>query len=134
MNYTKLCRTKLWLYRVLDWLCLFVPVLIYIGIGLCSEGTLAVQKFSLIGCVVVAGILTLFNVVAQKRLRCPIWIILIGLYIAIQKYLLPLVIILAITSVVDDLIFTPLIDHYKTKLIASKVYDERKVEERIDGE
>jgi len=73
----------------------------------------------------VAIILTVFNIVAQKRLRCPIWIMLIGLFVAIKEYLLPLIIILAITSILDDLVFTPLITYYKTKLISNKAMDER---------
>ena len=50
---------------------------------------------------------------------------LIGLFVAIKEYLLPLIIILAITSVLDDLVFTPLITYYKTKLISNKAMDER---------
>jgi len=45
--------------------------------------------------------------------------------VAIRDYLMPLIIILAITSVLDDLVFTPLISYYKTKLISNKAIDER---------
>lgn len=127
-NYTKICRTKLWLYRILDVLCLCTPLLVYICVALGQEG-LAVQKVALVGCLTIALILTVINVIAQKRLRCPIWIIIIGLYIVVQKLLLPLIIILAVTSVLDDLCFTPLIEYYRTKLIASKVDDDRAAEE-----
>lgn len=122
---TKICRLKLWLYRILDWLCLFTPVAVYIVIALADGGVSTPAKVGVVGTVVIAGILTLFNVLAQKRLRCPIWIILIGLFIAIDRLLLPLIIILAITSVLDDLVFTPLIAYYKTKLISNKAIDER---------
>lgn len=73
----------------------------------------------------IAIMLTIFNTVAQKKLRCPIWIVLIGLFVAIRDYLMPLIIILAITSVLDDLVFTPVISYYKTKLISNKAIDER---------
>lgn len=129
-EFTKMTRIKLWIYRLLDWLCLFTPVIIYVCIALFGNGV-ASQKVALVSCVVIAAILTLFNIIAQKRLRCPIWIILIGLYVAMKEYLLPLVIILAVTSIMDDLLFTPLIQHYKAKLEASKVYDERKQEEEV---
>lgn len=128
-EYTKICRIKLWLYRILDWICLFAPLVIYFFFGIASKGAVAAQKVALVGCVSIALILTLINVIAQKRLRCPIWIVLIGLFIAMKEYLLPLIIILAVTSVMDDLLFTPLITHYKMKLEASKVYDDRKEEE-----
>lgn len=124
-TFTKNCRIKLWLYRILDWICLFAPVIVYIGIALFSGGVAVLGKVSIVATVIIALVLTIINVIAQKRLRCPIWIVLIGLYIAIQQYLMPLIIILAITSVMDDLLFTPLIHYYYTKLVASKTIDER---------
>lgn len=120
---TKSLRRQLWLFRILDMICLLAPVLIYIGIALSSDGIQTVQKVAVVSTTLIAIILTVFNVIAQKRLRCPIWIILIGLFVAIKEMLLPLIIILAITSVLDDLVFTPLIGHYKTALIASKEVD-----------
>ena len=124
-DFTKVCRLKLWLYRIIDWILLFMPVIVYVIIALCDEGVTTVGKVSVVGTVAVAAILALFNIIAQKRLRCPIWIVLIGLYIAIRDYLLPLVIILAVVSICDDLILTPLISYYRSKLIANKAIDER---------
>ena len=98
--------------------------MIYVIIALAGDGVVF-QKVAVVSTVMVALILTVFNVIAQKNLRCPIWLVLIGLYIAVNEYLLPLIIILAITSVLDDLVFTPIIAYYKTKTIASKVIDER---------
>lgn len=124
-EYTKACRRSLWFFRILDWLCLFLPLIIYVIIALSKDGIVSSAKVAVVGSVIVALLLTTFNVIAQKRLRCPIWIILIGLMIAIQKLLLPLIVMLAITSVLDDFVFTPAITYYKTKLIANKVADER---------
>lgn len=127
-KYTRKARFNLWFFRILDWVLLGLPLIIYVIIAL-SGGALVAQKVAVVSTVMVAIILTVFNVISQKRLRCPIWILLIGLYIAIKEYLLPLVIILAITSVLDDLVFTPLISYYRTKLIANKAMDERLPEE-----
>ena len=127
--YTKKCHRMLWMYRILDMLCLFTPLLIYVFIALCNGGVAAVGKVAVVGAVMIAGILTTINVIAQKRLRCPVWILLLGLYVAIKEWLLPLVVILAITSVLDDLVFTPLIHKYYTKYQASVVIDERNDEE-----
>lgn len=129
-TFTKNCRIKLWLYRILDWICLFAPVLVYICIALFSGGVAVLGKVSIVATVIIALVLTVINIIAQKRLRCPIWIILIGLYVAIQQYLMPLIIILAVTSVMDDLLFTPLIHYYYTKLVASKTIDEREKAEQ----
>ena len=123
--FTKSCRKKLWFFRILDWVCLSLPLLIYLVIALENDGIKVSQKVAVVGTLIVAIILTILNVIGQKRLRCPIWIILIGLFIAIRDQLLPLVIILAIVSVLDDLVFTPVISYYHTKTIASKTIDQR---------
>ena len=124
-SFTKSCRRKLWLCRILDWVCLCAPLIVYFIIALCSEGIQVGYKLTMVATLLIAMILTIINVVAQKRLRCPIWIMLIGLYVAIREWLLPLVIILGVVSVLDDLVFTPLIHYYYTKTVASKTIDQR---------
>lgn len=124
-KFTKKCRRSLWFFRILDWICLTLPLIVYMIIALASDGGLVYQKVAVVATAMIAIMLTAFNVIAQKNLRCPIWIILIGLYVAIRDYLMPLIIILAVTSVLDDLVFTPLISYYRTKLIANKAMDER---------
>ena len=124
-NYTKVCRAKLWLYRSLDLIILFAPVIVYTIIALTKDGVTVPGRVAVVGSVCIALILSLFNIIAQKRLRCPIWIILIGLYVAIKEILLPLIIILAFVTVIDDLLLTPLITYYRTKLISNKAIDER---------
>lgn len=129
-KYTKDCRRKLWLFRILDWICLAAPLIIYVIIALANGGIAVGYKVAVVSTTMIAIILTAFNVIAQKKLRCPIWIVLIGLYVAIRDYLMPLIIILAITSILDDLVFTPIISYYRTKLISNKAIDERFPDEK----
>lgn len=124
-KFTKASRRKLWLFRILDLICLVAPLLVYIIVALCNGNVLVGQKVAVLSMTMIAIILTAFNVIAQKKLRCPIWIILIGLYVAIRDYLMPLIIILAVTSVLDDLVFTPLISYYRSQLISNKAIDAR---------
>lgn len=131
-KFTKSCRRKLWLLRALDMVCLVAPLLIYVIIALVNQDALVVQKVAVVSTAMIAIMMTAFNVISQKNLRCPIWIILIGLFVAIRDYLMPLIIILAITSVLDDLVFTPLIGYYRTKLISNKAMDERLPEDEED--
>lgn len=133
-SFTKLCRRKLWLFRILDWLCLGAPLIIYFIIALCDNGIALGYKVTMTATLIIALILTIFNVIAQKRLRCPIWIILIGLYIAMRDYLLPLIIILAIVAILDDFFFTPIIHYYYTKTVASKTMDQREEANKAEGE
>lgn len=124
-KYTKACRRKLWFFRILDWICLAAPLIAYVAVALSSGEVLVAQKVAVVSTAMIAIILTALNVISQKKLRCPIWIVLIGLYVAIRDYLMPLILILAATSILDDLVFTPVISYYRTKLISNKAMDER---------
>lgn len=124
-EFTKCCRRRLWFFRILDWVCLSLPLLVYLSMALADDGIKVGYKVAVVGTLVIAVILTIFNIIAQKRLRCPIWIILIGLFVAIRDCLLPLIIILSVVSVLDDLVFTPIIHYYYTKTVASKAIDQR---------
>lgn len=128
-KFTKKSRALLWTWRIVDWVCLFLPLIIYLVIGLASNSVTTGAKVSLVAMLFLALILTAINVIAQKHLRCPIWVMLIGLYIAMDKYLMPLIIILAVTSILDDLLFTPLIHYYYTQTVASKTIDKREASE-----
>lgn len=133
-KFTKACRRKLWFFRILDWICLGLPLIIYVIIALANGEAVVAQKVAVVSTTMIALMLTVFNAISQKKLRCPIWIVLIGLFVAIRDYLMPLIIILAITSVLDDLVFTPLIGYYRTKLIANKAMDERLPDEPAETE
>ena len=132
-KFTKKSRTLLWTWRLIDWLCLFAPRIIYLIIGLVNDNVTTGGKVTLVAMLFIAIILTVINVVAQKHLRCPIWVLLIGIYVAMEKYLMPLVIILAITSILDDLVFTPIIHYYYTQTVASKTMDKREAAEEAEG-
>lgn len=82
-------------------------------------------KIGVAGTAMVAAAITAWNFVAQKHLRSPIWIVLIGLYFAMRDILLPLVITLAISTVLDELILRPIISNTREKLNGSKVIDSR---------
>ena len=123
-KYTKETRAWLWTYRIIDILILICPLLITIGFAYANQAAPTHEKVALTGCISIALVLTIFNIITKKHLRSPLWIIVIGLYVIVDN-LLPLIIILAIATVVDEFILTPLINHYKTKLIADKAMDER---------
>lgn len=131
-SFTRKCLLKLWICRILDWICLGAPLIVYAIIALANGGIGVAPKLALTATLIVALILTIVNTIAQKNLKCPIWIVIIGLYIAIAKWLLPLVIILAVASILDDLVFTPLIHYYYTKTVASRTIDQREAAEEAD--
>lgn len=123
-KYTKATKARLWVYRILDILILICPLAITIGFAYANGQAPTHQKVALTGCIAIALILTIFNILTKRHLRSPIWIIVIGLYCAMEN-ILPLIIVLACSTVVDEFILTPLITHYKTKLVADKAMDRR---------
>ena len=123
-SFTKRTRVRLWTYKILDLLILLLPIAVYIGFAYADGTALTHEKVALTGCISIALILTLFNILTKRHLRSPIWILLIGLYCIVDN-LLPLVITLASATVADEFILTPLISHYRTKLVADKAIDRR---------
>lgn len=124
-SYTKKAVAKLWVLRILNLALLIAPLMAYICVALGSEGVVATQKVSLIGTVAVALILVTFNLIAKKALRSPIWIVLIGLYFALKELLLPLVIMLAVATILDEFLFTPWIQKAKMEVVSNKTMDKR---------
>ena len=129
-NHTKKLVKVLWVVRAMHWMCLAAPVGFYFVYALFAGDTPLSGRLALSASLVVVLILTFLNAVAKLRLRSPLWIFMIGLYMAIRDKLLPLIIILAVTSVIDDFILCPLLKSYTIKVNASKDLDERLDEER----
>lgn len=123
-KFTKKSKRMLWFLRIVDFLLLFAPLLFYIASALGDPIIGTTQKITVIGTVAIAAIICIFNLLLQKHLRCPIWIIFLGLYFAIDQ-LMPLMLMVAGASILDEFMFTPLISYYKTKTIANKAIDAR---------
>ena len=124
-NFTKRVRRKLWMVRALDWACVALPVVGYVLFGLFSHDVETIKKLVLISMCIISGIVSVTNVFMRQRMRCVVWILIIGLYVAVRELLLPLIIIMAVTAVADDVIFSPLIAYYQAKLASSKTIDQR---------
>jgi len=125
-EYTKTLQRQFWLFRILDWICLFLPTIIYVFIAWFDTGVLVYGKVAVTGTVLIAAILTAFNILMKKRLTCIIWIALIGLAVAFREFLFPLIVIMAVTSCIHDFLLAPLVDTFKVKLISSKTDDDKK--------
>lgn len=130
---TKKYRTIYWVLRSIDLILLWAPLIIYFIVALCDTGVTTNKKIGLVASVIVALILVLFNIIARHHLTSPLWIVLIGLYIAID-YLLPLVIIIACVTIADEFVFQPYLKKLTTRLEASKVYDKQKAAEETVSE
>ena len=131
---TQNARKKLWAYRIAYWACLFLPLLIYVLIGLISDKVSTAGKVTLISMMFLAIVVTFINSMTGKHLRCAIWLLILGIWVAIKDLMLPLIIILAITSVLEDIFFSPMITHLKTVLTSNKAIDQREDLQRVEQE
>lgn len=120
---TKDLSTRLFFLRLIDVVLLVTPVLVYFFKALFADG-LAYQKVALMGMLVIALVLTGVNILFKFHLKSPIWVILIGIYIAL-KNILPLIVLLAVSICLDELVFVPFIKKTKTQLVANKEIDLR---------
>lgn len=57
---------------------------------------------------------------------------MIGLYVAVDN-IIPLLIMLAVTTIIDEFILTPLARHYKAKYTINKEIDNRMSNEPQNG-
>ena len=120
---TKKYRIIYWTLFILSILLQTGPAATYVTIGL-IQSNLTTQKVTLVTTVVIVLIMTIIALVNKVALRSRLWILLIGMYFALDYILTPLLII-AICQTVDELIVTPFKKHYKTKLTISKEIDKR---------
>lgn len=114
---------KIYIYsRILSALLVIIPVIVYTVLGF-VQGTVG-SKVVLGACLTTALIFVIINVIAKHKIRSTIWIILIGLYMACSN-IIPLLIIIAISTIIDEFILEPLCKKYKEKYVINKEIDKR---------
>ena len=123
---SKRSLAKLWCCRILNFLLMYLPVFACVVIGYADPYLETGAAICLTGSLVIAAVLGLVNIILKYKLRCVIWIIILGLYIALDN-ILPIVLVLAFTTIIDDLVLSPLTDRYKTEYIANRAMDRRGV-------
>lgn len=110
------------LFAVLATLCLLVPIGYYTVYAFIAGQV--VQKFTLGMLCITATVLVAFNALRKAHLRCPVFIVLLGVYIALSE-ITGMLVMLAITTILDELVFTPLHKKYKNLYIINREIDKR---------
>ena len=121
---TKKSYLAVWIIRLIEFILLFLPITIYVVMAILDKGIDDLKKIVILSTVAIVLILGLFNIIAQKHLRSPLWILFLGLYLAVDN-LIPLIIINAIALILDEFIVAPLLKYYKSKTVANKAIDDR---------
>lgn len=119
---TKKYKTKLNICRLLSFTLTVLPIIFYAVMGF-MHGS-AGEKVSLGICVILALIFVLINVMFKYHIRSTLWVLLIGIYVCIDN-IIPLLIIMASTTIIDEFTLVPLINKYKNKYIINKEIDLR---------
>ena len=119
---TEKYKKKARFYNFLSFFITVVPILIYVVIGF-MEGTIG-QKITLGMCLVAVIILVILNLLFKHIPRCGVWIILSGLAYACNN-IVPLLLIMAITTALDELVLSPLAKKNKNLYTINKEIDKR---------
>ena len=119
---TKKYKIKLNICRLLSFTITVLPVIIYTIKGF-MDGSIG-EKVSLGICVILALMFMLINVMFKYHIRSTLWVLLIGIYVCIDN-IIPLLIIMASTTIIDEFVLVPLINKYKNKYIINKEIDLR---------
>lgn len=124
---TKQCRTLKNVFGLLHFLCLFGPLLYFIPYGYITGETVSKigMSFTIIVSVVLAVISIVVSVTARAGLhRCIMWILIAGVLFCLKEVQV-FIWIMCITSILDELVFVKVRDHYKAALISNKEIDRR---------
>lgn len=121
-NITRKYTNLYWLFRSISLLVLITPLIVY-GIMGFIEGDVT-EKFTLGMTISIAAILVALNILFKYHIRSTIWIVVLGIYFCIEN-IMPLLLCIAIGTILDEFIFTPLYKSYKSKATINKEIDKR---------
>lgn len=117
-------KYKIWniIMLTISTLLCYLPLLIALISGFnYSDGA---GKVTLSICCVFALLLTIINIISKYSIRSTMWIVLLGIYSVLDN-VMPYLIAIAICTVLDEFIFSPLHKYFKDKLIINREIDKR---------
>lgn len=107
---TKTYKFKKNICFLFSMMCSFGPLLVFSIMGFVqAEG---VHKLSLSLTLICAIIIAAISALKKIHLRSTIYIVMIGLWMALDR-LLPFILTIAVCTIFDELVFTPLYKRYK---------------------
>lgn len=124
---TKKCGRLSVIFGVFHFLCLFGPLMYFLPYGFINGDT--VQKISLGMTIITSLVLSILSIITDMKHRAGIhrtimWILIAGVLFCLTE-IKTFIWIMAVTSIIDELVFTKLRDYYKSAVIANKEIDKR---------
>ena len=104
---TKKYKKRAKILSILSFIVLFVPLIVYIVMAFANGGITVSKKVILGFSLIFALVLTIINALTKFRIRSTIWIILLGIYYCLNN-ILPLLLMIAIGTITDEFILSPL--------------------------
>ena len=121
-NETKKYKRLSKLFGLLSLLCTVFPVA-YFTVEAFIQGD--VEEKVTLGCtLIVCLILVALNTIKKENLRSPVYLMILGIYVCLDN-LLSLFLIMAITTMADEFVFSPLHTSFKNKAVINKEIDRR---------
>lgn len=119
---TQKYRVYYWVTLVLSWVVIFTPIIYYTILAFIN-GT-NVQKLALGLTFFAALALTAINILKKLNLRCITWLLVLGISFCLNE-ITTLIIFMAVTTIIDEIVLTPLNRYYREKLSINKEIDKR---------
>lgn len=121
---TKKYKTLKVVFQLLSFLITIAPIIVYTIVGF-ANGDIETGKKVFLGFTLVSAIiLVAINVLFKHHLRSPLFLMILGIYFALDK-ILPLLIIISAGIVVDEFILQPLVKSFKSKYQINREIDKR---------
>lgn len=122
-------RTKRFaaLYRLMalfSLVCTIGPITVFTVYAISNGEIGSKQKLTLGLCLLVCLLLVIINTIKKYNLRSPVYIMILGIHTCIQNLAL-LFIIMAVTTALDEFVFTPLKREFRMKYTINKEIDAR---------
>ena len=123
-EYTVSIQKKAMILHIISLVLTVLPIVIFVFKALFSGEVSASRKLCMGLLVVFSFFLTVVNVLFKYSIRSTIWLLLLGIYICLDN-IIHLLIIIAITTIIDEFIITPLYKRFKEEYKINKEIDKR---------
>lgn len=120
---TKKSKSLYIAFSIVSFLLTFGPLIYFVCLGYANSDVTR-EKVTLTVTIVFALVLTIINVLFKYSIRSTIWLILLGIYVCIDN-IVPLLIMLAVGSILDEFLVTPLAKMFRSKYKINKEIDKR---------
>lgn len=119
---TKKAKNKYIFFKTLSICLTFLPLMVYVIIAFVNGAPM--EKFTM-GCMVtLALIFVALNVIMKYNIRSTIWVLILGIYLCLDN-ITPLLIIMAVSTILDEFIVSKLAVKYKNQFVINKEIDRR---------